>query len=1040
MLGRLVGFSLGNRFVVLTLAAVLLGLGIITALRSPMDVFPEFAPPQVAVETEAPGLSAEEVESLVTHRIELAVAGTPGLKTLRSISMPGVSGLTAIFGEGTDVYRDRQLVAERIATVVRDLPQSVVPPEIAPPTSASSTVEVVAVTSSGAFDPLAARTFADWTLKPRLLSVPGVSKVVTYGGRVAQLQVVVRPGALRDYGLTLGEIEAAARDATAVGPAGTVETEGQRLPIRSLAQATGPADLGRAVLAFRDAVPVLLSQVADVRMGPEFPIGDATLDGAPAVVLLVARQPGVNTLAVTSDLDATLDDVSRHLPPGLALRGGLFRPASFIETALANLRRALWIGAALVTAVLLLFLRDVRTALISLIAIPLSLLTALLVLSALGRTVNVMTLGGLAIALGEVVDDSIVDVENIHRRLRLERRQPQPRPAHAVILEASLEVRSAVVYATFLVALVFLPVLLLSGVAGKIFSPLGEAYVFSTLASLGVALLVTPAACSVLLGQERGERRESRLVGFLKRSYAALLPRTLERPTLLAAAATGLFVLAALGAPLLGGEFIPPLQEPDFIVHMVGLPGTSLGDSVAAGKTVAGRLLKIPGVRSAAQRAGRAELADEVAGPEESEFDVHLSASARDLPRTIGRIRDALADVPGFSFSVSQFLRERIEEVAGGEAAPVAVSISGPDLDLLARLGGDVGRIMGSIPGARDVRVDPLRRIPQIVIDIDRARAGQLGATMRELQDAVTTAFEGTQVAEVFQGPRIVPVVVRFPDAARNDLESIRNVPVRTASGIVPLGALARVDVRDLPDRIERQDGSRRVLVTGDVAGSVGAFTRRLAARLAALPLPPGYSARISGDWESQQRSLKELLLTGLVSLIGIFLLLLTDFRSGRLATLTLVNLPLALVGGVAAALLFRVTLSLGALVGFVTLFGITARNSIMLISRYRHLEEKEGVPFGPGLVLQGSLDRLTPILMTALVTGLALLPLAVTGTRAGQEIEHPMAVVITGGLFSSTLLNLLLMPAFYLRWGRPRVRPLQGALPPSPPPRTSGR
>lgn len=1019
MLAGLVRFSLRNRFVVLALAAVLLATGIWVASHSPMDVFPEFAPPQVSVETEAPGLSAEEVESLVTLRLELAIGGTPGIRVLRSLSMPGVSSITAIFRDGTDVYRNRQLVAERIGTVVRDLPDSVVPPEIVPLTSASSTVEIIGLTSTGTFDPIAARTFADWTLKPRILAVSGVSKVVTYGGRVAQYQVLVRPEALRDYDLTLADLEGAARDATAVGPAGAVEMNGQRLPVRALAQARGPKDLETAVIRFRESTPLLLSQVAQVRVGPEFPIGDATLDGAPAVVMVVSRQPDVNTLSVTRDLEAALDAISRHLPPGLVLHRALFRQASFIERAIGNLRVALWIGAGLVVVVLILFLRDFRTALISLIAIPLSLLTALVVLRAFGATVNVMTLGGLAIALGEVVDDSIIDVENIHRRLRLERKRAEPRPANDVILEASLEVRSAVVYATFLVALVFVPVFFLSGVAGKIFAPLGQAYVLSTLASLGVALLVTPAACSLLLARERSEPREGRLVEFLKRRYRAVLPRSLARPGLLAVAAGVLVLAAAAGGALLAGEFIPAFHEHDFIVHMDGLPGTSLADSIAAGVKVEKHLRKIPGVVSVAQRAGRAELADEVVGTESSEIDVRLSEDVRDIAAKVEEIRSSLSTFPGFSFFVSQFLKERIEEVAGGETAPVAVSIFGADLDRLQELGVDVARMMSSIPGARDVRVEPLTRVPQIVVSFDRTRAAQLGARMRDLQDAVTTAIEGKTVAEIFEGQRVVPVVVKFPDSSRADLPAIRDVPIRVASGVVPLESVSKIDVVDLPNRISRQDGSRRMVVTCASDGSVSSFTRRLETRLGELPLPAGYSVQISGDYENEQRSLRELLLLGLLSTIGIFLLLILDFRSGRLATLVMVNLPLALIGGVAAALLFRVTLSLGAVVGFVTLFGITARNSIMLISHYRHLEEVEGMPFGRDLVVQGSLDRLTPILMTALVTGLALLPLAVSGTRAGQEIEHPMAVVIVGGLVSSTALNLLLMPAFYLRWGR---------------------
>jgi CzcA family heavy metal efflux pump len=1024
MLSRIVGFSLRNRFLVLALASVLFLFGLYQVSRSPMDVFPEFAPPQVTVETEAPGLSSEEVESLVTLRLELAINGTPGLQTLRSISRPGVASITAIFADDTDVYRDRQLIAERIATVARDLPESVVAPEIVPLTSASSTIEVLGVTSDGPFDPIAVRTFADWTLKPRILSVPGISKVVTYGGRSAQYQVTIRADALRDFDLTLDDVENAARKATAISPAGSTEIQGQRLSIRSVSQATGPEDLKSSPVAFRDGTTIPLSRVADVRIGPEFPIGEATLNGQPAVVLLVARQPGVNTLRVTADLDAALDEISRHLPSGLRLNRNLFRQASFIERGLANLRRALLFGGILVALVLIVFLLDWRTAVISLAAIPLSLLAALVVLRASGATVNTMTLGGLAIALGEVVDDSIIDVENIHRRLRENRDREIPRPFRDVIFDASLEVRSAVVYATFLVALVFLPVFFLSGVAGKIFSPLAEAYVLATLASLAVALIVTPAASSVLLSRAGAGRSESSLAAGLKRLYAAVLPHSIIRPRLLAGCAAALTLIAGGAILLLGGEFLPPFQEDDFIVHMIGLAGTSLSESVSAGKKVEARLLAIPGVVSVAQRAGRAELADEVSGPESSEMDVALSPKISAVSGKIGQIRAALEGFPGFAFGVNQFLKERIEEVAGGEAAPVAVSVYGPDLNRLDLAGREVAGIMASLPGARDIRLESTPKVPQVVIALDRARAAQLGATIQDLQATVTTALAGSRVGEIVNGQQITPIVVKYPDERRESIEAIRELPVRVRGALLPLRTLARVEIRDAPESINRQGGSRRVVVTCDSSGSVGRLTRSLKQRLRSMRLPPGFSVDVSGDYENQQRSIRELLLVGLAAMIGIFLLLFTDFRSGRLATLVLVNLPLAFVGGIAAALILRITLSLGTVVGFVTLFGITARNAIMLLSHYRHLEETEGMEFGPALVISGSLDRLTPILMTALITGVALLPLVIGGNRAGQEIEHPMAVVIVGGLVSSTLLNLLLLPAFYLRWGKSSPAP----------------
>jgi CzcA family heavy metal efflux pump len=1022
VLRNVVALSLRNRGVVLTLAAVLFGFGVYAAATSPLDVFPEFAPPQVTVETEAPGMTTTEVEALVTRRLELAINGTPGLVRLTSSSQPGVSSLTAIFADDTEVYRDRQLVAERVATVASALPASVSPPELVPQTSASSTVEVVAVTWEEGFDPVAARSFVDWTLAPRLLSVAGISKVVAYGGRVAQMQVIVDPDSLRSYDLSLDDLEAAARDATAVGPAGTMAAEGQQLPILTASQAEGAADLENAVVAFRNGAPLLLSRVATVRVGGRFPIGDGSLDGRPAVVLLVARQPGVNTLRVTRELDAALAEIAAQMPSGLRLHAGLFRQASFIERAIGNLRATLLVAAVLVALVLVVFLVDLGTALVSLTAIPLSLLTAVLVLHGFGATINTMTLGGLAIALGEVVDDSIIDVENIHRRWRLDRASGRPRPLHDVILDASLEVRSPVVYATFLVALVFLPVFFLSGVAGKIFSPLAAAYVLSTLASLVVALVVTPAACSLLLARRQRGRGESRLAAALKRGYEPLLRRVLGHPFVLAAAGLALFLAAIVATPLLAGEFLPAFEENDFIVHMVGLPGTSLAASLAAGEKVERRLLGIPGVVSVAQRAGRGELADEVSGPEASELDVRLAADS-DVHATVERIRSAIASFPGFSFAVNQFLSERIEEVTGGETAPVAVSVFGPDLDRLQSLAGEVARTMASLPGARDVSVEPLTSIPQVVVAFDRGRAARLGTTVRALQAAVATAFEGTQVGELFRGGQILPLVVKFPDASRADLDAIRRLPVRVASGVVPLSEVAEVRVEALPAAITRLDGSRRVVVTCSTDADVSGFTRTLEAGLRGISLPSGYAIEVSGDYASQMKGVRELALVGLVSLVGIFLLLLTDFRSARLATLVMLNLPLALIGGVGAALLFHLTLSLGTVVGFVTLFGITARNGVLLVAHWRHLSEGEGESFGPELVVRGSLDRLTPILMTALVTGLALLPLVASGARAGQEIEHPMAVVIVGGLVSSTLLNLLALPAFYLRWAKPRGR-----------------
>ncbi|HMC82213.1 MAG TPA: efflux RND transporter permease subunit, partial [Candidatus Polarisedimenticolia bacterium] len=700
MLSRLVGFSLSNRLIILVFSGLLILFGLLTAFSAPIDVFPEFAPPQVTIQTEAPGFSSSEVESLVTIPLEQALNGAPGLVTLRSSSAPGVSVLTAIFSDATDLYRARQAVNERLLVAATRLPSGVGVPGMTPVVSASSTVLLVGLTARTGFDPLELRSIADWTLRPRILAVPGVSRVTTFGGGVKQYQVLVSPRDLRAYDIGIGQVVSAASSASALAAAGYLRSGEQILPIRAQGLATSLADLERSVVAFRGGVPVVLGQVARVRFGPEFKVGDATIDAEPGVLLEVDKLPGANSVELTHALESALAEVARGLPEGVAIHPSLFRQATFVERAVGNLERALWIGGVLVAVVLLLFLLDLKTAAISLTAIPLSLLSAILILRGFGATLNTMTLGGLAIAIGEVVDDAIIDVENILRRLRENRRRADPLPSLRVILQASLEVRSAVVYATFIVALVFLPVFLLSGIQGKLFAPLGYAYVTATLSSLLVALTVTPALASLFLSGASSEREEGGLVKRLKLLYARLLAPLLTHPGWVAAAAVILFLSAVALLPLFGVELLPDFQEANVIIHMAGLPGTSLETSVHAGIQVEKGLHQIPEVVSTAVKAGRAELGEDTWGPEQSELVLALNPKRERYGPLLADVRRRLAVFPGFAFSVKQFLKERIEEVISGTRAQVVLRIQGPDLAVLREEAAKDAETLAAVRGA----------------------------------------------------------------------------------------------------------------------------------------------------------------------------------------------------------------------------------------------------------------------------------------------------------------------------------------------------
>ncbi|MEH3101654.1 efflux RND transporter permease subunit [Sphingomonas adhaesiva] len=1025
MLGRLVHFALAQRVLVLALAALLVVLGVRAGRDVPLDVFPEFAPPMVEIQTEAPGLSTEEVESLVTVPIETAVNGVPGLMTLRSKSVLGLSSVQILFERGSDVIRARQMVGERIAQVQPRLPLAARQPVLMPPLSSTSRAMKVGL-SSTKLDQMQLSELVRWTIRPRLMAVPGVANVAVWGQRDRQLQVLVDPDRLRAAGVTLAEVRAAAGDAVLVGGGGFVDTPNQRLAVQQTGTVQTAADLAQAIVKQAGEAPVRIGDVARVVDGFNAPIGNAIIDDGPGIMLIVEKQPTANTLELTRAVEAAFAE----LKPGLKdvkVDTTIFRPATFIERSIDNLTRALMIGCALVAAVLFLFTRDWRQATISLVAIPLSLLGAGLMLLWSGATINVMIIAGLVIALGEVVDDAIIDVENIARRLRLNRESADPRPAFAVVLAASLEVRSAVVFASLIVMLVFVPIFFLGGVAGTFFQPLAIAYVLAIGMSLLVALTVTPAMCLLLLpNAPLTDERDTRIVAGLKRRYVGFLPRVVGRPALAVGIVAGGLLLAGVGYATFRDQFLPDFRETDFLMHFVEKPGTSIEAMDRITIRASKELRSIPGVRNFGAHIGRAEQADEVVGPNFTELWISLDENA-DYDASVKRIKEVVDGYPGLYRDVLTYLRERIKEVLTGAGATIVVRIHGPDQAELRAAGARVRDAIGGIQGVSDLKLESQVLVPQIRI---RPRAGELarlGLTAGEVRRQAQVLVAQTKVGEIYRDQRAFDVAVWGEPKVRNSVHALRDLMIQApvTGAPVRLGDIADIEIAPAPNEVKRENGQRRLDVTMNVAGAdLGTVAQAVDAAVAKVPFATGYHPQVLGEYAALKESRSRLWSIGALCLVGILLLVWMEFRSRRITALVAVSLPFALVGGVVAVALTGGVLSLGSLVGFVTVIGIAARNGIMLLSHYQHLERYEGMTFGRELVLRGAEERLVPILMTAACAGLALVPLIVAGNAPGHEIEHPMAIVILGGLISSTALNLLLLPALYARYGEERAVP----------------
>jgi CzcA family heavy metal efflux pump len=1022
VLGHVIVGSLRHRFAVLSLAALLAAFGVFSLRGANYDVFPDFAPPQASIQTEAPGLSPEQVEMLVTRPIESAIAGVPGVAAIRSNSIQGLSVVTIVFDAESDVFRVRQQLTEAMTGLAKQLPEGVEDPRLAPLTSSTGIVVIVGVTSD-VVSPMRLRTAADWAIRPRLLAVPGVAKLTIYGGETKQYQIGIDPARLTRFGLSIEDVENAGRRTLGVRGAGFIDNPNQRIVLEARDDSPAISRLKHAVVAQQGAHRLTLGEVATITAAPEPPIGASLIDGRPAIQIIVSAQYGANTVKVAAAVDRAIAQLNKELAPdGIALRNDVFRPARFIQTALGNLAEALIVGAILVTGVVFLFLWNMRMALIALTAIPLSLLAGAVAMNELGYSLNTMTLGGLGIAVGLIVDDAVIVVENVYRRLRSERAASSlASPTHS-IGAATYEVRSAVVFATLAIALVFVPVLTIQDVAGRLFGPLGLAYVLATLASLAVALTVTPALCAVLIDLEHLPAQDPPLVRGLKQRYRVALTWVDRHLIMVAAIVAGVSIGVFSFVPSLGTSFIPELKEGHYVALMTLAPGSSLEESTRVGARVADALRKVPHVRLVAQRAGRADKADDVYGTNYSEIEIDLAPSdAESEEQAEAGIRDALRRFPGATFALRTFLSDRLDEVISGYTAPVIVRAAGTDLDALDGVAAQIARTIGTVKGAVDVRLQNPTGVPGLSIVLDDEALARWGFKALDVLGAVGTAYRGAEIGKVYEGDRVFAAAVLLDADLRRSPQSVASLMLRAPAGtFVPLSELAAIRQTSGRYGVLHEGGRRVQIVTANTTDKdLGAFTMRVKANIKALPVPPGVIVTITGAAEAQSRSMTSLLVNSCLAAGAMVLLLSFTIRRARNLALVFLNLPFAMVGGVVALLATGGIASLGALVGFVTLFGITLRNAIMMVAHYDQVARTEGRPWSIDAAIEGAADRLAPILMTSLATALGLLPLALGSGEPGRELEGPMAIVILGGLVSSAALNLLVLPGVALRWGR---------------------
>ena len=1028
MIEKIIQWSLNNRVFVVAGALLLMLWGGYQTSKMPVDVFPDLTAPTVTVVTEAHGMAPGEVETVITFPIETALNGASGVRRVRSVSDVGISVVTVEFEWGTDIYQARQIVAEKLQLARSSLPTEIPAPVMAPVSSVMGEILFIAL-ASDKHDAIELKTTADWVLRRRLLAVPGVAEVINIGGDTKQYQVIVQAERLAAYGLTLDEVVQALRNANQNASAGFYAEGGQEYLIHGVGRMLKPEDIADTAIVMRQGVPVLVRQVAEVKVGAAPKRGTGAHNGKPAVVLGIQKQPGANTLDLTQRLDRVLADIQASLPPGMKIETRIFRQADFITTSINNLLAALRDGSILIVAIVFAFLMSARATGVTLVAIPLSLLTAILAMKFMGATLNTMTLGGMAIALGVLVDDAIIVVENIVRRLRENNVKPETekRPVPRVVFEATLEIQGSIVFATLIIMLVFLPLFFLSGVEGRLMAPLGLAYVVSLAASLLVAVSVTPVLSLWLLPASRTVRdaREPRLAVWLKRCYALVLDATLLRWKLIALVSVVALTLALTALTFAGRSFLPEFNEGSLTISAVTLPGTSLEVSNGLAQRVDQILLKQPEVVATARRTGRAELDPHAQGIHASEIDVSLVMKNRGKAVFLADLRKEFATLAGMNIVIGQPISHRIDHMLSGTRANIAIKIFGNDLYELRRLAGEIKGIAEKVPGAVDVAVDQQTDIPFLTVKFRRDALARHGLSVKQVAEAIETAFSGQAVTKILDGQASFDLTVRYDPAVKENIETIRGTLIMSPSGArLPLSALAEIRKDRGPNMISRENVQRKIVVMANVAGrDLGGVVEDIRSRVVTgVKLPVGYHVEYGGQFESAAQASRVLLLLGGAVTVGIFLLLFAAFHSARDAVVVMLNLPLALIGGVIGVYISGGVLSVASIIGFITLFGIATRNGIMMIAHIQHLLEVEGVSDLASAVKRGAEERLIPILMTALAAGLALAPLAISGGEPGSEIQAPMAIVILSGLISATALNMIVVPAIYLRFGSPVV------------------
>ncbi len=1028
MMGALIRFSIRFPGVVIGLALLIIVYGIYQIKLSPLNVFPEFSPTQVVIQTESPGFSSNLVETLVSQPIEQAIGGTIGIKQIRSQSIPGLSVVTVIFDEGTDIYLNRQSISEKLATLSSSMPAGIVP-IITPLTSSASTVLGVGIVSDQKNE-IELRGFAESVIIPQLLSVQGVADVNRFGGSIGEIQIQINPEKLIKHNIAISDVISAIEKSTGISGGGFIENNNQRIIINAEGQSKNLNDFATTPIVNADGKIVYINQVADVNYGKAPSISAVSIDQQVGVYLSVQGQLGSDTYKLTSELETALNKLKPLLESeSIKLYPDLFKPANFIDASIRGLRFDIIVGAIMVISVLYLFLFNLKTAFISAIAIPISLLSAICVMSFYNLGLNVMVLSGLAIALGEVVDDAIIDVENIFRRLRQNKLKTKPLPIYQVVFNSSMEVRKSVVFATIIIVLVFLPLLSLSGVAGKLFGPLGIAYITSIIASLFVALTVTPALCYLMLGHSNIESEDSPLISFIKKHYERTL-RVIEKKS--KAIIFISLILISLGIsflPFFKTQFIPPLHEGHFIMHMTAYPGTSEKESIRIGNLVTEKLSQIEGIKSIAQWVGRSPMGADTFGTHYSEFEIELEPL--DGPSQ-DEILDQMNEIlhgenkekngfVGVNFAINTFLTERIEETISGYNASVVINIFGNDLDSIDQDAQKIAILLENIRGSKDITLQSPPGTPEVEIKIDPIKVAKYGINKIDVLNSIRSAYEGYPAAFVYEGVIKTPVVVTLNQISKDSITDIKNLPVRGADNQkYSLKDIAIITQKNGRSKILHQDGKRVQTITSNIEKrDIDSFSDELKNKLEKLPLNPGVYYEITGSAQENAKSREELITHSTLAGTAVLLMLYIAFGSLRNLGLTVLNLPFALIGGVLAALFYGGWISIGSLVGFVTLFGITLRNSIMLISHYQHLIDNENRQWNLETCIQGAKERLPSILMTALVAGLALTPIALGSNQPGKEIEGPMATIIIGGLFTSTVLNLLILPTILLNYGK---------------------